>query len=98
MEPDAGGVLVGAAALIASLWSTRVVAQTSAGDRGDSVVYRLTPASRLEVKTGKAGLLGSAGHEHLIRACTFSGRVVYYPRARLASPVEIAIATTVARC
>ena len=39
----------------------------------DSVVYRLSPASRLEVTTGKAGLLGFVGHEHTIRAAaTFS--------------------------
>src|SRR2546422_5214423 len=35
---------------------------------GDSVVYDLAPTSRLEVRTGKAGLFGFAGHEHLIRA------------------------------
>src|SRR6266545_6144306 len=47
----------------------------------DSVVYRLIPSSRLEVKTGKAGLFGFAGHSHSIRARAFSGNVVYYPHA-----------------
>src|SRR5256886_9741034 len=33
----------------------------------DSVVYRVSPISRFEVKTGKAGLFGFAGHEHVIQ-------------------------------
>src|SRR5437899_12991816 len=63
------------------------------GQRGDSVVYRRAPTRRFEVKTGKAGLLGFAGHEHIIRAQGFSGRVVYFPDAPLNSRVEIRIAT-----
>lgn len=59
----------------------------------DSVVYRLSPTSRLEVRTGKAGLLGFAGHEHTILARGFSGRVVYFPEAPTSSRVEIRIAT-----
>lgn len=59
----------------------------------DSVVYILSPASRFEVKTGKAGLLGFAGHEHVIRARVFAGRVVYCPDAPASSRVEIAVAT-----
>ena len=45
----------------------------------DSVVYRLDPATRLVVKTGKAGFLGFAGHTHVIRARTVSGSLVYHP-------------------
>jgi polyisoprenoid-binding protein YceI len=45
----------------------------------DSVVYQIDPASRLVVKTGKAGLFGFAGHTHVIRARTVSGRLVYHP-------------------
>jgi polyisoprenoid-binding protein YceI len=59
----------------------------------DSVVYRLVPASRLEVHTGKAGLFGFAGHEHLIRARAFTGRVVYFPAAPAAARVEITVLT-----
>jgi polyisoprenoid-binding protein YceI len=59
----------------------------------DSVAYILSPTSRFEVKTGKAGLLGFAGHEHVIRARVFSGRVVYWPSAPAASRVEIAVTT-----
>lgn len=58
----------------------------------DSVVYALLPTSRLEVKTGKAGLFGFAGHSHVIRARAFSGRVVYYPKAAAGSHLEITIA------
>jgi polyisoprenoid-binding protein YceI len=57
----------------------------------DSVVYRLIPTSRLEVKTGKAGLFGFAGHSHLIRARAFSGQVVYYPKAPPNSHLDITI-------
>src|SRR5438093_1530763 len=60
---------------------------------GDSVVYRLSPVSRLDVKTGKAGLFGFAGHEHLIRARGFSGRVVYFPGAPALSRIEITVRT-----
>lgn len=57
----------------------------------DSVLYTLSPVSRLEVKTGKGGLLGFAGHDHIIRARAFSGRIVYYPTALAASRVEIVV-------
>jgi polyisoprenoid-binding protein YceI len=58
----------------------------------DSVVYHLAPTSRFEVKTGKAGLFGFAGHEHRVRARSSSGRVVYCPDNPRDSRVEIAVA------
>lgn len=57
----------------------------------DSVVYQVSPASRLEVETGKAGLFGFAGHDHRIRARTFSGEVIYFPEAPAQSRVEIVV-------
>ena len=57
----------------------------------DSVVYRLVPSSRLEVKTGKAGLFGFAGHTHVIRARAFEGVVVYYPKAPSRSRLDITV-------
>lgn len=63
------------------------------GHPPDSVVYHLTPTSRLEVTTGKSGLLGFAGHEHTIRARAFSGRVVYRPDSIAASHLEITVRT-----
>ncbi len=59
----------------------------------DSVVYGIHPASRLVVKTGKAGLFGFAGHTHVIRAREVSGRLVYHPgearsRLRLEVPTK----------
>ena len=51
----------------------------------DSVVYQVVPASRLVVKTGKAGLFGFAGHTHVIRARTVSGRLIYHPGAPTSS-------------
>jgi polyisoprenoid-binding protein YceI len=59
----------------------------------DSVVYRLAPSSRLQVKTGKAGLFGFAGHTHLIQADAFDGEVVYYPREPSRSRIEITVRT-----
>ena len=68
--------------------SVRVAAQSAAPD---SVVYRLSPASRMDVKTGNAGLLGFAGHEHRIRARAFSGRIVYRPQALATSHIDLLI-------
>ena len=68
--------------------------KSPAGFEGvDSVVYRLAPGSRLEVKTGKAGLFGFAGHSHVIRARAFSGEVVYYPHAAARSHLQITVRT-----
>jgi polyisoprenoid-binding protein YceI len=79
-NPPPGGVVTGPRA--------------PAGFEGvDSVVYRLAPNSRLEVKTGKAGLFGFAGHSHVIRARAFSGNVVYYPHAPARSHLQITVQT-----
>lgn len=61
----------------------------------DSVVYDFAPPplTGLEVRTTKAGLLGFAGHEHVIAARAFSGRVVVYPDQPAASHVAVSIAT-----
>ena len=59
----------------------------------DSVVYDLVPASRFEVVTGKAGLLGFAGHTHVIRATGFSGRIVWYPDQPAAAHVSVSVPT-----
>ncbi len=58
----------------------------------DSVVYELAPSSRFVVRTAKAGLFGFAGHEHLIQARQFSGRIVYYPHQPQASHLAVSIA------
>ncbi len=79
-----GAVLVGAL-------GGGVPAAAQSGAR-DSVVYVLAPTSRFEVQTGKAGLFGFAGHEHLIRARSASGRIVYRPNNPADSRVEIVVA------
>ena len=43
------------------------------------MVYHVDPASRLVVKTGKAGLFGFAGHSHVIRARAIAAELVYRP-------------------
>jgi polyisoprenoid-binding protein YceI len=58
----------------------------------DSVVYRLDPGSRLVVKTGKAGLFGFAGHNHVIRARAVHGELVYHP-GRPASYLRLVLPT-----
>jgi polyisoprenoid-binding protein YceI len=57
----------------------------------DSVFYQVVPGSRFEVRTGTAGLLGFAGHDHVIGARAFDGRVVYYPANPAASRVEVTV-------
>jgi polyisoprenoid-binding protein YceI len=59
----------------------------------DTVVYRLLPSSRLEVRTGKSGVFGFAGHNHVIRARAFTGSVHYRPGNLSASRLEITIPT-----
>ncbi len=76
--------------LAAALWYAPARATAQAAGR-DSVVYILTPASRFEVKTGKAGLLGFAGHGHLVRARASSGQIVYYPNSPADSRVEVVV-------
>lgn len=56
-------------------------------------VYHLAPDSRLEVETGKAGLLGFAGHSHIIRATRFSGTVHYAAHDPAATTIAITILT-----
>lgn len=59
----------------------------------DPVVYRTAPGSRFDVATGKAGLLGFAGHSHVIRARSFAGRVVHFPDDPARSSVTITVQT-----
>ena len=73
--------------------STLLLLAATQSPQRDSVVYTLLPASRLEVRTGKAGVFGFAGHEHLIRARSFTGQVIYHRDAPARSQVEIAIPT-----
>jgi polyisoprenoid-binding protein YceI len=58
----------------------------------DSIAYRVDRASRLEVRTGKAGLFGFAGHNHRIRAQALSGVVVYVPAEPSRSRVSVTVA------
>lgn len=53
--------------------------------------YTLSPQSRLDVLTDRAGLLGGFGHDHRIRARGFSGTIVYDPEDLAASSVEITV-------
>ena len=82
------------ALVLLSLWLLPASAAAQSPGR-DSVVYDLVPAprTRFEVRTGKAGLLGFVGHEHLIRANGFSGRIVWYPDEPAASRVNVTVAT-----
>jgi polyisoprenoid-binding protein YceI len=78
--------------LAAGAASARTPSSLSArAESADSVVYRLAPSSRLEVKTGKGGLFGFAGHSHLIQARAFTGRVLYRPAAPAESRLEIRV-------
>src|SRR5207244_11304265 len=56
-----------------------------------ALLTRTLPAALPILKTGKAGLLGFAGHTHVVRARWFAGRVVYYPTAPSESRLEIVV-------
>jgi len=71
-------------------WLSATAAHAQAAT-ADSVVYHLIPASRLQIKTGKAGVLGFAGHNHLIESHAVHGTVVYYPREPARSRLEITV-------
>jgi polyisoprenoid-binding protein YceI len=82
-----------AAALLLSLLPGLIRDAGAIQSPPDSVVYHVDPASRLVVKTGKAGLFGFAGHNHVIRAREVTGALVYHPgkpmsRLRLEVPTE----------
>ena len=57
----------------------------------DSIVYDIQPTSRLEIRTGRAGLLRGLGHEHLVRARAFRGRIVHVPQAPERSSVTLTV-------
>lgn len=75
-----------------SCWAF-VLAASACGAQApsDSTVYTLSRVSRLEVETGRAGVLGFLGHEHRVRARAFTGRVVLAPDSIAASRVEIVV-------
>jgi polyisoprenoid-binding protein YceI len=63
------------------------------GEPPDSVVYVVVPASRFEVKTGKSGLFGFAGHSHVIRAHAVTGQVVVHGHVAAKSHVQLTVPT-----
>jgi polyisoprenoid-binding protein YceI len=86
LRPPAVLLLLALTAVPAEVYGT----QESPGP--DSTVYQLDPASRLVVKTGKAGLLGFAGHPHVIQAHAVRGELVYRP-GRAASSLHLTLPT-----
>jgi hypothetical protein len=67
--------------------------QTIGLPAADPIVYRLAPASRFEVRTGKSGLFGFAGHSHEVRADAVDGWVVYNPEHPTTSRLEVRVPT-----
>jgi polyisoprenoid-binding protein YceI len=65
--------------------------QTIGVSAADPIVYRLVPASRFEVRTGKSGLFGFAGHSHEVRARAVDGWVVYNAEHPTSSRVEVRV-------
>jgi polyisoprenoid-binding protein YceI len=63
--------------------------QTIGVSAPDPIVYRLVPASRFEVRTGKSGLFGFAGHSHEVRARAVDGWVVYHAEHPSESRLEV---------
>jgi polyisoprenoid-binding protein YceI len=77
-------------AIVASLLLAASQASPSVAQQ-DSLVYVLAPGSRFEVTAHKSGVFSFAGHEHLIRARSFSGRIVYFPSAPERSRLELVV-------
>jgi polyisoprenoid-binding protein YceI len=77
-------------AIVASLLLAASQASPSAAQQ-DSLVYVLAPGSRFEVTAHKSGVFSFAGHEHLIRARSFAGRIVYFPSDPERSRLEIVV-------
>ena len=61
-----------------------------ASPRGPAV-YEIAPSSRFDVETGKAGLLGTFGHSHVIRAGVVDGSITWDPERVAASRIELAV-------
>ena len=59
----------------------------------DSVVYHVIPSSRFDVKTGKSGLFGFAGHSHMIRAHAVTGQVMLHHGDVARSHVDLVVPT-----
>ncbi len=76
---------------LAAALAGEMTAQAPLAARG--FTYRLTADSRLEVHVGKAGLLAGAGHEHLVRARTFSGSITYEPDHPTDASVTVSVST-----
>jgi polyisoprenoid-binding protein YceI len=74
------------------LLSPAPVRAVQAPPTSDSTVYQVDPASRLVVKTGRAGLFGFAGHSHVIQARGVTGALVYQP-GRPASSLRLRVPT-----
>jgi polyisoprenoid-binding protein YceI len=79
------GRTIATSLLLAACLTTPSLAQQ------DSVIYVIAPGSRFEVATHKSGVFSFVGHEHLIRAQSFSGRIVYIPSAPERSRLEIVV-------
>src|SRR5258707_8679002 len=79
------GRTIAASLLLAACLTTPSRAQQ------DSVIYVLAGGSRFEVVTHKSGVFSFVGHEHLIRARSFSGKIVYIPSAPERSRLEIVV-------
>jgi polyisoprenoid-binding protein YceI len=77
-------------AIVASLLLAASQASPSVAQQ-DSVVYVIAHGSRFEVTAHKSGFFSFAGHEHLIRARSFSGRIVYFPSAPERSRLELVV-------
>lgn len=77
---------------LGSVLSVIALAALSASSRPvEPRLYEIDPSSRFDVKLGKAGLLGSFGHEHVIRAGTVSGTIAWDPGRAASSRVEVVV-------
>ncbi|GIW72776.1 MAG: hypothetical protein KatS3mg102_2318 [Planctomycetota bacterium] len=90
-QAGAGGGRAGRAALRAAGLAAGVLALAAAA-WAEPREYAIDPAaSRFEVHTGTAGLLGGLAHEHTVRAGALQGRVRWDPAAPEQAEVEVTV-------
>lgn len=72
-------------------WLALLVGGPAVVQAQNAATYLLSPHSRFEVATTKSGFFSFVGHEHVIRARSVSGHVVYDPADPARSSVAIVV-------
>jgi polyisoprenoid-binding protein YceI len=77
--------------IAATGWLALLAGGSAVAHAQSAATYLLSPRSRFEVATTKSGFFSFVGHEHVIRARSVSGHVVYDRADPARSSVEIVV-------